>query len=138
MAKWTFQERIESAGKKRVARRCQASVGLGSWSLGWRADNDATIPGAWTVAAACVARSKGTHGPRRKGGAIVNTSTGMTLKQMQRHQFAVALDEYRAALASGSGIVAASIRVYAARFDNGCRKAINRVFRETKKTEVQP
>jgi len=54
---------------------------------------------------------------------------GMTLKQMQRYQFADALETYRVALASGIGVVAASLRVHGAAFDRRCKTAVRRVFR---------
>ena len=56
---------------------------------------------------------------------------GMTIKQMQRHEFADALDAYRLALQTGQGIVAAGLRVHRAGFDRRCRSAANRVFKET-------
>lgn len=58
---------------------------------------------------------------------------GMTLKQIRRQEFWHALDAYREALRTGTGIVSTSVRVHSAK--GGVPKSwwplVNKAFRET-------
>lgn len=58
--------------------------------------------------------------------------SGMTLKQFARSEFYAALEQYKTALTTGNGLVAASLRVHIAkaRVPRQTQRLVGRTFRD--------